>query len=237
MKRFEGFPARMEFSPVPRVFINQVMPRMTSAGEIKALLYVFNAVYQKKGSLRFVSYSELAGALSGAAENSGAGALWQAELKQSLAAAVDDGLILALDAGSGPDAETLYFVNGPFEREAVRRVKRGEMNLEGVPPAEFPPDTPPPTPDIFTLYEANIGQLTPMIAEELKDALATYPEGWIADAIKIAVTQNRRNWHYVSRILERWTAEGKKDGTYKQDTQVAEQDRYIRGRYGPLIQR
>ena len=26
MKPFEGFPARMEFTPVPRIFINQVMP-------------------------------------------------------------------------------------------------------------------------------------------------------------------------------------------------------------------
>lgn len=235
MKRFEGFPARMDFSPVPRIFINQVMPRLTSAGEIKALLHVFNAVYQKKGSLRFVSFDELAGTLSGAVGNSGAG--WQAELRQSLSAAADDGLILTLEVGSGPAAQTLYFVNGPVEREAVERVKRGEMTLEGVPHAEFPADVPPPKPDIFTLYEANIGQLTPMVAEELKDALATYPEGWIAEAIKIAVTQNKRNWHYVSRILERWTAEGKKDGAYKQDTQVSEQDRYIRGRYGPLIQR
>jgi len=237
MKRFEGFPARMEFTPVPRIFINQVMPRLTSADEIKALLYVFNAVYQKKGGLRFVSYSELCDTLANSAETSPAGETWQAKLKESLAHAADHGLILALDIGSGPDADSLYFVNGPTEKEAVDRIKRGELKLEGIVPAEFPPDAPPPKPDIFTLYESNIGQLTPMIAEELKDALATYPENWIAEAIKIALTQNKRNWYYVSRILERWTAEGKKDGAYKQDTQAAEQDKYVRGRYGPLIQR
>jgi DnaD/phage-associated family protein len=139
--------------------------------------------------------------------------------------------------GSGPAADTLYFVNGPNEKEALERIKRGEVKLEGILPVEFPSDAPPLKPDIFTLYESNIGQLTPMIAEELKDALVTYPADWIAEAIKIAVTENKRNWHYVSRILERWTAEGKKDGAYKQNPQAAEQDKYVRGRYGPLIQR
>ena len=32
------------------------------------------------------------------------------------------------------------------------------------------------SPNIFTMYEENIGLLTPMIAEELRDAEKTYPE-------------------------------------------------------------
>ena len=151
--------------------------------------------------------------------------------------ATGHGLILALDTDNGAEGDTLYFLNGPNEQHAVERIKRGELKLEGVTPADFPPVSPVIKPDIFTLYEANIGQLTPIIAEELKDALVTYPGDWIEEAIKIAVTHNKRNWRYVSRILERWTAEGKKDGAYKQDTQAAEQDKYIRGQYGPLIQR
>ena len=225
----------MEFTPVPRIFINQVMPHLTSAGEIKALLYVFNAVYQKKGSLRFVTFRELTGALS--AEAGGAGSDWQTQLKKSLGEAAAHGLILTLEIESGEGGDILYFLNGQTERETVERIKRGEMKLEGIVPADFPADAAPLKPDIFTLYESNIGQLTPMLAEELKDALSSYPQDWIEEAIRIAVTQNKRNWHYVSRILERWTAEGKKDGAYKQDTQAAEQDKYVRGRYGPLIQR
>ena len=34
-------------------------------------------------------------------------------------------------------------------------------------------------PNIFSLYEANIGIITPLIAEELKDAELQYPEAWI----------------------------------------------------------
>ena len=37
-------------------------------------------------------------------------------------------------------------------------------------------------PNIFALYEQNIGLLTPLIAEDLKDAINHYPEEWIEAA-------------------------------------------------------
>jgi len=71
------------------------------------------------------------------------------------------------------------------------------------------------------LYEQNIGALTPLIADELRDAEQTYPAKWIEEAIKIAVENNTRRWRYVSAILERWRLEGKqaKDGFAERDTQ------------------
>ena len=83
-------------------------------------------------------------------------------------------------------------------------------------------------PDIFSLYEQNIGMLTPMIAEELRDALKVYPENWISDAIKEAVSNNKRKWSYISAILERWTAEGRDDGTYRGDSKKTDPDKYIK---------
>jgi len=74
-----------------------------------------------------------------------------------------------------------------------------------------------------------------MIAEELRDALNTYPEDWIRDGIKEAVISNKRNWRYISRILERWTTEGKKNGTYKRDSEK-QPGKYLSGPYGHLIQ-
>ena len=64
-------------------------------------------------------------------------------------------------------------------------------------------------PNIFVLYEQNIGPLTPLLAEELMEAEDTYPAAWIEDAFREAVELNKRSWRYIQRILERWAAEGK----------------------------
>ena len=51
--------------------------------------------------------------------------------------------------------------------------------------------------------------LTPLLAEELKDAEREYPADWIKDAFRIAVGNNVRRWNYVRGILERWRREGR----------------------------
>jgi DnaD/phage-associated family protein len=66
-------------------------------------------------------------------------------------------------------------------------------------------------PNIFALYEQNIGPLTPLLAEELMEAEGRYPASWIEDAFREAVSLNKRSWRYALRILERWAAEGKTD--------------------------
>ena len=95
----------------------------------------------------------------------------------------------------------------------------------------------PPTTNIFTIYEQNIGMITPMIAEELKEAERLYPAQWIEEAFKIAATLNKRSWKYIARILERWASEGKDSGEYKRDIKKDDPDKYIKGKYGHLVQR
>jgi DNA replication protein len=95
----------------------------------------------------------------------------------------------------------------------------------------------PPTINIFALYEQNIGMITPMIAEELKEAERLYPPQWIEEAFKEAVTLNKRSWRYIARILERWTSEGKDSGEYKRDIKKDDPDKYIKGKYGHMVRR
>jgi DnaD/phage-associated family protein len=95
----------------------------------------------------------------------------------------------------------------------------------------------PPTINIFALYEQNIGMITPMIAEELKEAEKIYPPQWIEEAFKEAVTLNKRSWKYIARILERWASEGKDSGEYKRDIKKDGPDKYIKGKYGHLVKR
>ncbi len=131
----------------------------------------------------------------------------------------------------------IYFLNAEPDRQAVARIQSGELDLGGLKtrePALVDSEEPP---DTFSLYEQNIGMLTPMIAEELRDALKVYPEPWIIDAIKEAVNQNKRKWSYISAILERWTAEGKRDGAYRGDPKKTDPDKYIKGKYGHIVRR
>lgn len=99
--------------------------------------------------------------------------------------------------------------------------------MEGITRGEWRPNPDEETPitlmverpNIFVLYEQNIGPLTPLIADQLRDAEQTYPVEWIEEAVKLAVQNNVRKWRYVLSILERWRQEGKVDGISRRDTQ------------------
>lgn len=64
-------------------------------------------------------------------------------------------------------------------------------------------------PNIFVLYEQNIGLLSPLLADQLRDAAERYSEEWVEAAFREAVQRNRRNWSYISAILRRWETEGR----------------------------
>ncbi len=64
-------------------------------------------------------------------------------------------------------------------------------------------------PNIFTLFEQNIGFLGTSIVEEIKDALDMYPEEWVEAAIREAAVHNKRSWSYIRAILRRWETEGR----------------------------
>ena len=61
-------------------------------------------------------------------------------------------------------------------------------------------------------------------------------DGWIEEAIKLAVTNNVRRWRYVQSILERWRVEGRKDALGQRDTQRNLQ-RQIPSEYDDIIKR
>ncbi len=139
---------------------------------------------------------------------------------------------LGLSAPGGDDI--LYMVNTEANREAMQRIADGEIIVDGAQPlvAETPVGPPP---DIFSLYEQNVGELTPIVAEQLTTAEKEYPDGWLADAIRKAAELNKRNWRYIQRILENWQAEGKDSGKPGKRVQGTEPGKYTRGRYGHMV--
>ena len=80
-------------------------------------------------------------------------------------------------------------------------------------------------PNVFSVYQVNIGLLTPMIADALKDAEQTFTPEWVIAAIQEAVKSNARSWKYCEAILRRWSRDGFQSakGQPKQGKTFAEQ--------------
>jgi DnaD/phage-associated family protein len=113
---------------------------------------------------------------------------------------------------------------------------RGGVQLEG--PSGATPILRPERPNIFGLYEQNIGLVTPIIADRLVDALEHFPEAWISEAIGEAVSYNRRNWRYIQRILENWATEGRQDETNRGTaTRTLDREKHLHGKYASVFRR
>lgn len=68
-----------------------------------------------------------------------------------------------------------------------------------------------PTQNNFAFYESNIGPLTPMIADAIKDAEQMYSQEWVAKAILEAAKSNVRRWNYIEGILRGYKDRGSPD--------------------------
>jgi len=236
MSQFNGFPARMDFTPIPNYFFSAVLPHISDMGELKTTLHVLAALYRKRGYPRFVTHRELLGdssLMSGLKEGSQSP---EETLRKALEMATRRGTFIQLTVDNDGSPEQIYFLNTASDRKAVERIQRGEVKLGGIESAVRTYVEVEEQPDIFAVYEQNIGMLTPLIADELKEAEKLYPAGWIRDAIKEAVALNKRNIRYIMRILERWSAEGKSDGAHQRVSKT-DPDKYVKGRYGHMVQR
>lgn len=60
----------------------------------------------------------------------------------------------------------------------------------------------PPRPNIFSVYESEIGPLTPLIGDELESAVQYFTEAWVKDAIHEAATHGARSWAYCRAVLQ-----------------------------------
>ncbi len=232
MKPFSGFPQKMRLTPLPNIFFSQLLPQIDDITELKVTLHLFWVLYGKRGYPKFVTYGEL---LGDRLLMMGLGS--EAALRSGLEGAVGRGTIIDLNLEQHGRTEKLYFLNTGSDSEARNRIERGEIDV-GVLPEEEPFIEDMETaeqPNIFTLYEENIGMLAPMIAEELKAAEQLYPVSWIDDAFREAVSRNKRNWKYIEAILKRWDSEGREHGASGRHSK-ADRDT-IKRTYGHLVKR
>jgi DnaD/phage-associated family protein len=209
MKGFPGFPeGKVRSVAVPEPFFTDLLPLIDNLPELKVTLYGLWQLNLREGPYRFLrreDFSADTDFMRGLAASPR-----QAEeiLDDALERAEARGTFLGVRVEDEKSEQRLYFMNTPKGREAVNKLTRGEWR----PPAiSESASVSALRSNTFTLYEQNIGPLTPMLVEELRDALATYPAAWIEDAIRIAVKNNVRRLKYILAVLERMQTEGRYD--------------------------
>ncbi len=220
MAQFPGFAGRLDYVPIPKAFYSDVLPRITDSAELLVCLHLFRLLAAKRGYPPAVARHLLLEDPLLAAGFTTLGRDHAAEAARGLALALERGVFLQAAA---PRGEPALLLNQPASQRAAVAIERGDAPLADGAGGQPQRSSLPPVAaaDIYTLYEENIGMLTPIIAEQLAEVERDYPPGWIAEAIGIAVAANQRHWRYVNAILQRWKTEGKDDGTAKRHLAAA----------------
>jgi DNA replication protein len=197
--------------PVPSPLLGSLLEEIDDLAELKATLRVIWLLYQKKGYPRFITLKELLADPTLVKALAAAGPDPRRQIERALERAVQRGTLICNTLQQNATSEQLYALNTEQDRKALAGIAGGSVAVGPMPKAR-PWEASGERPNIFALYEDNIGILSPMIAEELREAEQQYPAEWIEDAFREAVEQNKRSWRYIARILERWEREGRSDG-------------------------
>lgn len=198
---FSGFSSGIEV--VPTQFFEELLPEISDLTELRVTVFVFHLLNQFEGDQRFLfreDFTEQARFMNSLSEDPE-----EAErlLDEGLAAAEERGTLLRADY----EDKALFFLNSPKGRAALARLEDGSWIPNSF--IHLSVQTEIFRPTIFKLYEENIGPLTPMIADVLRDCEKDYPYEWIRDAVEEAVVNNARNWRYIESILRSWKENGR----------------------------
>lgn len=242
-KGFIGFPdARMKPVIVPDFFFTDLLPLIDDLAELKLTLHCFWLLNEQEGQLKYLRGADLRGddTLLGSLTLDNDLRTPAQALADALERATVRGVLLKLEIETGETDKTVedwYFINTVKGRQTLALVRQGKLDeLRSVLPAEARLKV--ERPNVFALYEQNIGLLTPLIADQLRDLEKSYPPDWIDEAFTIAVAGNKRALRYIQAILKRWETEGKDERTHETNWRDSEADlrrRYIPDGYSDLI--
>ena len=231
MSSFTGFPSgKVRFTSIPAPFFTELLPQIDHLGELKVTLYTFWRLDRMEGSFRYLQesdYSDDKTFIEGLGKDS------QNALQDALKRCVARGTLLALQIELDDNLREFYFLNTPRGQAAVKAIEAGDWKPSGDP--QLPLQLSEERPNIFRLYEENIGALTPIIADRLREAEENYPAQWLDDAVSIAVENNVRRWRYIEAILHSWQEEGRNERTHQGDSEK-DRRKYIEGKFAEFIE-
>lgn len=235
MRVFSGFPeGKSRLTTIPEAFFSDLLPSIDSLDELKLTLFAMWYLNQQDSDAQyltdqlFLDHQNLI-VTDDIREGEGAEALGRTINK-----AVSRGtLIKRLVPGLEKDpASVVYLINTANGRRLAKLADEGKWQPGHTKQTSTSASV--ERPNIFNLYEENIGPLTPMISDMIKATIESFPEEWIADAVAIALKKNARNWRYVEAILTSW----RENGRYETNKRTDEEDyrRFIKGEYHDIIE-
>jgi DNA replication protein len=198
--------------PVPLAFLRDVVPGITNPDELHVSLTVFRLLAESGNEETPIAEQSIIGdtSLRKSLRATGSAATLDARIFDGLELAVGRNTLLRFLAVSDQGESAWYFTNTPVTRAMVAAMQQNRIPAPRIVwDGEHAPQVAIDPPNVFRLYEQNIGPLTPIIADQLTLAAGEYPGAWIEDAISEAVSYNKRNWRYILRILENWRQSGR----------------------------
>lgn len=229
MSSFSGFPSgKVRLIPIPVQFFTDLLPEINNLAEYKVILYTLWFLNNQEGPIRYITRQDIANdkmMMKGLGKTQEAA---QMALTEGIEHATQRGTLLKVQIELSDSERAIYFLNTPRSQAAIEALKHGDWSPDQTTRATI--SLKMERPNIFRLYEENIGALTPMIADTLRDAEEIYKTEWIEDAIRIAVENNARSWRYIDAILRSWQEKGR-NGAYRKDTKE-DRLKYIQGEYG-----
>jgi DnaD/phage-associated family protein len=184
---FNGFSDKETFIQVPDSFFRELLNEIEDLEELKVTLYGLWRFEHMEGAQRFLREEDFSDIVIDPAV--------------ALEKAIQRGTLIRVRQEAG----VLYMLNSPRGRAAAESLAK---DLKKLPEGVWQGAPHFNRSNIYKLYEENIGPLTPIIAEALKDAESSYPPDWVIDALETAVKNNKRSWKYVETILRRWKEDG-----------------------------
>jgi DNA replication protein len=217
MSNFNGFTSFETFTQFPDSFIH-LLKEIDDIAELKVTLYAIWRIEHIEGHFRALCETDF--------ETESLGMSLE-EIQLGLKKSVERGSMLK----SQHEADVFYFLNSPRGRLAAEAFEKGQWRESA---KIF--SAPMNKSNIFKLYEENIGALTPLLSDMLREAEKNYPSVWFEEAFEIAVSRNIRNWKYVEAILTRWKEKGKDERKDQQDI-VKDPKRYTDSEFSEFINR
>ncbi len=202
MSTFNGFTSSETFTALPDAFFRDLLTQIEDMDELRATLHAIWRIEHQEGHVRFLRRADFG------------------EFASGVDKAVARGSLLEVKK----EAEEFFFLNSPRGRASVEAIQSGKFDpsqVTSAPPVEHS--------NVFTLYEQNIGALTPLIADMLREAEKEYPSAWFEEAFQIAVAKNARHWRFVEAVLKRWKEKGY-EGKNQQNA-VKDFERYSDGEF------
>ncbi|MCB0167182.1 MAG: hypothetical protein KDI79_23335, partial [Anaerolineae bacterium] len=154
MEHFKGFPAgELKFTSVPDLFFARLLPQIDSLVELKVTLHFLWVHYrQTKQAIaknELLTDETLVESLALIDEDV------EHALTLGLSRAVERGTLLHVEIETPEGGYDLYFLNSERGRLARAKIEEGEIGVVAVSGVEIAPPT--KRPNIFELYEDNIG--------------------------------------------------------------------------------